>query len=37
MVKIVIIIKTIVNKGSDDSSGGGKFQSVTDTTEVEMW
>ena len=28
------MIKTRVNEGSGDSSGGGKVQSVTDATEV---
>ena len=37
MVKRVAIIKTKVNKGSGDSSGGGKVKSMTDTTEVTMW
>ena len=34
MLKRVTVIKTRVNKGSDDSSGGGKVKNVTDTTEV---
>ena len=33
MLKRVTVIKTRVNKGSGDSSGGGKVKSVTDTTE----
>ena len=37
VVKIVTIIKTRVNEGSGDSSGSGKVESVTDTTEVTMW
>ena len=34
VVKRVTIIKTIVNKGSDDSSGNVKVKNVPDTTEV---
>ena len=34
MLKRVTVIKTRVNKGSGDSSGGGKVKNVTDTTEV---
>ena len=34
MLKKVTVIKTRVNKGSGDSSGGGKVKSMTDTTEV---
>ena len=34
MLKRVTVIKTRVNKGSSDSSGGDKVESVTDTTEV---
>ena len=34
MVQRVTIIKTRVNEGSGDSSGSGKVDSVTDTTEV---
>ena len=34
MVRRVAIVKTRVNKGSGDSSGGGKVKSVTDTKEV---
>ena len=34
MVNRVTVIKTRVNKGSGDSSSGGKVESVTDTTEV---
>ena len=34
MVKRVAIIKTIVNKGSGDSSGSGEVKNVMDTTEV---
>ena len=34
MVKKVAIIKTRVNKGSGNSSGGGNNKSVTDMTEV---
>ena len=34
LVKRITIIKTRVNKGSGDSSGGGKVKSVTDTMLV---
>ena len=34
VLKRVTVIKTRVNKGIGDSSGGGKVKSVTDTTEV---
>ena len=34
VVKRVTIIKTKVNKGSGDGSGGGTVKIVTDTTEV---
>ena len=34
MIKRVTVIKTRVNKESGDSSGDGKVESVTDTTEV---
>ena len=34
MLKRVTVIKTRVNKGSGDSSGGGKVKSVTDKTEI---
>ena len=34
MVKRITIIKTRVNEGSGDSSGGGKVKSVKDATEV---
>ena len=34
VVKRVTIIKTRVNKGSGNSSSGGKVKSVTDTMEV---
>ena len=34
VVKKITIIQTRVNKGSGDSSGGGKVKIVTDTTEV---
>ena len=34
MVKRVTVIKTRVNNGSGDSSGGGKIEIVTDTMEV---
>ena len=34
MVKRVTIIKTRVNKGSGDSSSGGKVKSAPNTTEV---
>ena len=34
MVKRFAIVKTRVNKGSGDSSSGGKVMSATDTEEV---
>ena len=34
VVKKITIIQTRVNKGSGDSSGGGKVKIVTDTREV---
>ena len=34
VVKKITIIQTRVNKGSGDSSGGGKVNILTDTTEV---